>query len=141
MHERVWSCYKFCFVQVSSATLKHRLRNNKTMTHLNAIYEYIDSHQNLFVQRLSDAVAIQSVSSQPEHSDDLVTMINHVADQLGTLQFDVQLKDVGNKTFFRRLLRSIHWNISSLWPTNFILFLHLRRNWTTTSHICQVTQL
>ena len=43
------------------------------------VYRYIDDHQDLYVERLKEAVAIQSVSAWPEKRDEIVKMVKHVA--------------------------------------------------------------
>ena len=43
------------------------------------VSRYIDDHQELYVERLKNAVAIQSVSAWPEKRDEIVKMVKHVA--------------------------------------------------------------
>lgn len=64
---------------------------------LKAIFNYVDEHQDLYVQRLSDAVAIQSVSgwTYPPYRDNIVRMINQVKDELISLGGEVELADLG----------------------------------------------
>jgi len=40
---------------------------------------YIDANQELFIQRLSEAVAIQSVSGWPEARGNVTQMVQYVA--------------------------------------------------------------
>ena len=44
------------------------------------LFRYIDEHQDLYVQRLREAVAIQSVSAWPEKRGEIVKMVKHVAE-------------------------------------------------------------
>lgn len=49
------------------------------MTEFGILCRYIDSNQDLYVKRLADAVAIQSVSGLPEKRDEVVKMVKSVA--------------------------------------------------------------
>lgn len=64
---------------------------------LEAIFKYVDEHQELYVKRLSDAVAIQSVSgwTDPPYRDNIVEMINQVKDKVISLGGEVELADLG----------------------------------------------
>jgi len=72
----------------------------KKMAHLEKIYKYIDDNQQLYVKRLSDAVAIRSVSAWPETRDEVIKMMHVVADQLKELQCTVDLMDIGEHLHF-----------------------------------------
>ncbi|XP_064635437.1 cytosolic non-specific dipeptidase-like [Lineus longissimus] len=62
---------------------------------LKKIFEYIEGNQDLYVQRLADAVAIQSVSSWPEKRPEIVRQVKEVAKQIESLGGRVELCDVG----------------------------------------------
>ncbi|KAL9955615.1 hypothetical protein ACROYT_G036964 [Oculina patagonica] len=64
---------------------------------LEAIFKYVDNHQDLYVKRLSDAVAIKSVSAWTEgpYRDEIVKMINHAKDEIIRLGGEVELADLG----------------------------------------------
>jgi len=72
----------------------------KKVAHLEKIYKYIDDNQQLYVKRLSDAVAIRSVSAWPETRDEVIKMMHIVADQLKELQCTVDLMDIGEHLHF-----------------------------------------
>ncbi|KAJ7390427.1 Metallopeptidase M20 [Desmophyllum pertusum] len=64
---------------------------------LEAIFKYVDNHQEVYVKRLSDAVAIQSVSAwtDPPYRDEIVKMINQVKDEVIRLGGEVELAELG----------------------------------------------
>jgi len=66
---------------------------------METIYEYIDSHQDLYVKRLAEAVAIRSVSCWPETRPEVVKMVHHVAKEIERLGGTTRLADVGIETF------------------------------------------
>ena len=47
---------------------------------LSKIFKYIDDNQSLYVQRLSDSVAIQSVSAWPEKRGEIKKQVVEVAE-------------------------------------------------------------
>jgi nonspecific dipeptidase len=61
------------------------------------LFKYIDDHQDLYVQRLADAVAIQSVSAWPEKRQDIGTMVKLVAKEVEKLGGTVELVDPGSQ--------------------------------------------
>ena len=42
-------------------------------------YSYIDQHEGVYIKRLANAVAIQSVSSWVDHRDDVIKMVKETA--------------------------------------------------------------
>ncbi|XP_074638703.1 cytosolic non-specific dipeptidase-like isoform X2 [Acropora palmata] len=64
---------------------------------LESIFSYIDKQQEVFVQRLRDAVAIKSVSAWTEekYRNEIVKMVNHVKDEIIRLGGEVELVDLG----------------------------------------------
>lgn len=65
---------------------------------MEAIFEYIENHQELYVQRLAEAVAIRSVSCWVETRPDVVKMVHHVAKEVERLGGTTKLEDVGFET-------------------------------------------
>ncbi|KAM7439113.1 Metallopeptidase M20 [Porites harrisoni] len=64
---------------------------------LDSIFKYVDQHQDLYVKRLSDAVAIQSVSAWTEekYRNEIVKMVNHVKDEVIRLGGEAELAELG----------------------------------------------
>lgn len=64
---------------------------------LESIFKHVDNHQDLYVKRLSDAVAIKSVSAWTEgpYRDEIVKMVNHVKDEVIRLGGEVELAELG----------------------------------------------
>ncbi|KAG6835510.1 hypothetical protein H0H93_000694 [Arthromyces matolae] len=60
-----------------------------------AFLQYVDDNADAFIQRLSDAVAIPSVSGDPVHRDDVVKMANWLNNQLKAFGVETQLVDLG----------------------------------------------
>ena len=68
------------------------------MSVLDKIFKYVDDHQDLYIKRLSDSVAIQSVSAIPEKRGECKRMMEVTADQLrDQLGCTVELRDLGIK--------------------------------------------
>ena len=65
------------------------------MAHLEKVFQYIDDNQKLYVKRLSDVVAIQSVSAEAEKRGEVIRMVEHTADELRKLGATAELVDVG----------------------------------------------
>jgi len=66
---------------------------------LKKIFEYVDAHKDVYIQRLSDAVAIQSVSAWPEARPEVQRMVEVVKKELvENLDTEVELCDVGMQT-------------------------------------------
>ncbi|XP_077994507.1 cytosolic non-specific dipeptidase-like [Glandiceps talaboti] len=63
--------------------------------YLPKLFSYIDDHQDLYVQRLKEAVAIQSVSAWPEKRPEIVRQVEEVKKQLEGLGGTAELADVG----------------------------------------------
>ncbi|CAK8695394.1 unnamed protein product [Clavelina lepadiformis] len=68
------------------------------MAHLEKVFQYIDDNQKLYVKRLSDVVAIQSVSAEAEKRGEVIRMVEHTADELRKLGATAELVDVGKQT-------------------------------------------
>ncbi|CAM4772014.1 unnamed protein product [Rotaria magnacalcarata] len=61
------------------------------------IAKYLDDHQKDYIQRLSDAVSIPSVSAWPEHRPEVVRMVEWTKSFMETLGVTVELADVGEQ--------------------------------------------
>ncbi|KAG7095694.1 hypothetical protein E1B28_006408 [Marasmius oreades] len=59
--------------------------------------EYVDNKADLFIQRLSDAVAIKSVSSDPQCRSEVIKMSNWIKDQFSAVGVDTELRDLGKQ--------------------------------------------
>ncbi|XP_035672400.1 cytosolic non-specific dipeptidase-like isoform X2 [Branchiostoma floridae] len=62
---------------------------------LQKIFSYIDDHQEEYVKRLSDVVAIKSVSAWPEVRGEVIRMVKHTAKELEALGATVELCELG----------------------------------------------
>ena len=70
------------------------------MSALDKIFQYVDDHQELYIKRLSDSVAIQSVSAVPEKRGECKRMMEVTAKQLKEqLGCTVELRDLGKHRF------------------------------------------
>ncbi|XP_062512918.1 cytosolic non-specific dipeptidase-like [Corticium candelabrum] len=61
------------------------------------IFEYIDGHQEVYIGRLKDAVAIKSVSAWPDHRPEVVRMIDYAVDELKRLGAEAWKVDLGKQ--------------------------------------------
>lgn len=61
------------------------------------LFKFIDEHQKDYIQRLSDAVSIPSVSAWPDHRNEVVRMVQWTKSLLETLGATVELADVGEQ--------------------------------------------
>uniref|UniRef100_A0A3Q1I9P9 Cytosolic non-specific dipeptidase n=1 Tax=Anabas testudineus TaxID=64144 RepID=A0A3Q1I9P9_ANATE len=67
------------------------------MAHLTELFDYVDKHQDLYVQRLADWVAVQSVSAWPEKRGEIKKMMEMAAKDIERLGGTVELVDVGKQ--------------------------------------------
>ncbi|NXM33555.1 CNDP2 dipeptidase, partial [Oxyruncus cristatus] len=67
------------------------------MSALETIFKYIDEHQDLYVQRLAEWVAIQSVSAWPEKRGEIKRMMEVAARDIERLGGTTQLMDIGKQ--------------------------------------------
>lgn len=65
---------------------------------MEAIFKHIDANEDLYIRRLAEAVAIQSVSGAPEKRDDVVKMVKYVAAEVERLGGKTRLADIGKQT-------------------------------------------
>ena len=65
------------------------------MAHLEKVFKYIDNNQDLYIKRLSDVVAIQSVSALAEKRNDVIEMVKHTEEEMKKLGCATELVDVG----------------------------------------------
>lgn len=65
---------------------------------LSKLFSYIDDHSQEYVDRLAEAVAIQSVSSWPDKRGEVIKMVEKVADDLKKLGATIELADIGKQT-------------------------------------------
>ncbi|TID16566.1 CNDP dipeptidase [Venturia nashicola] len=71
---------------------------------LDAYFKQVDSLSDHFINRLSEAVAIPSVSAEDERRPEVVRMGNWLADQLKSLGADVELRPLGKQPHKEHLL-------------------------------------
>lgn len=62
------------------------------------IFKYIDSKQEVFVERLAEAVAIRSVSGCPEEREEVRKMVHYTAKMIGDLGGTTRLAELGMQT-------------------------------------------
>ncbi|KAG7273567.1 hypothetical protein CRUP_019813 [Coryphaenoides rupestris] len=67
------------------------------MAHLPALFKYLDEHQDLYVERLADWVAVQSVSAWPEKRGEIKKMMEMAAKDIERLGGTVEMVDVGKQ--------------------------------------------
>lgn len=65
------------------------------MAHLNKVFKYIDDNQDLYIKRLSDVVAIESVSALAEKRNDVIKMVKYTEAEMKKLGCSTRLVDVG----------------------------------------------
>ncbi|XP_078073285.1 cytosolic non-specific dipeptidase-like isoform X3 [Mustelus asterias] len=66
---------------------------------LDQVFHYIDEHQDDYVQRLKEWIAIQSESGNPTKREDVIRMMQVVGEMIKHLGGTVELTDVGNEEF------------------------------------------
>ncbi|KAF2020383.1 CNDP dipeptidase [Aaosphaeria arxii CBS 175.79] len=67
------------------------------MPHLDPYFKQVDGLQETFIQRLREAVAIPSISSEDERRPDVVKMGHWLADQIKALGGEVELRELGKQ--------------------------------------------
>ncbi|MEQ2224933.1 Metallopeptidase M20 [Ilyodon furcidens] len=67
------------------------------MSHLPALFKYVDEHQDLYVQRLAEWISVQSVSSWPEKRGEIKRMMEMAAKDIEKLGGTVELVDNGTQ--------------------------------------------
>ncbi|KAJ8288342.1 hypothetical protein COCON_G00010010 [Conger conger] len=68
-----------------------------TSTVLDPLFLYIDEHQNEFVQRLGEWVAVKSDSSHRVHWGDIHRILNMTADRIKEMGGQVEFADIGTQ--------------------------------------------
>nr|XP_020657468.1 cytosolic non-specific dipeptidase isoform X2 [Pogona vitticeps] len=71
--------------------------DQKMSSVLETLFEYVDKHQDLYVKRLADWVAIQSVSAWPEKRGEVKRMIEVAAKDIERLGGTTELMDIGKQ--------------------------------------------
>lgn len=61
------------------------------------VFSYIDQHEDEYVKRLAEVVAIPSVSAWPDYRHEIVRQMNHTAKEVERLGGKVVLEDVGEE--------------------------------------------
>lgn len=67
------------------------------MAYLPKLFKYIDDNQELYVKRLAEWVAIQSVSALPEKRSETVEMVKFVGKEIEKLGGSIELTDNGQQ--------------------------------------------
>uniref|UniRef100_A0A3Q2U9K3 Cytosolic non-specific dipeptidase n=1 Tax=Fundulus heteroclitus TaxID=8078 RepID=A0A3Q2U9K3_FUNHE len=67
------------------------------MAHLQALFKYVDEHQDLYVQRLGEWVGVQSVSVWPEKRGEIKKMMEMAAKDIERLGGKVELVENGTQ--------------------------------------------
>ncbi|XP_072118745.1 cytosolic non-specific dipeptidase isoform X2 [Mobula birostris] len=68
------------------------------MAYLPKLFKYIDDNQDLYVTRLAEWVAIQSVSALPEKRSEIIRMVELVSKEIEKLGGSVELAENGQQT-------------------------------------------
>ncbi|EFR02781.1 hypothetical protein MGYG_05780, partial [Nannizzia gypsea CBS 118893] len=71
--------------------------DSKMAPQLDPFFKKVDELKQPFIERLREAVAIQSVSAQAESRPEVVRMGHWIADQLKTLGAEVELRELGKE--------------------------------------------
>nr|XP_002124592.3 cytosolic non-specific dipeptidase-like [Ciona intestinalis] len=66
-------------------------------SNLDKLFEYIRSKEELYIQRLTDVVAIQSVSAWADKRGECIRMMEHTKTEMEKLGCDVKLMDIGTQ--------------------------------------------
>ena len=66
---------------------------------MDAFYSYVDANKATWVQRLAEAVAVQSVSSDPKRRPECIRMMELARDKLIALGGDAKLNPIGDQAF------------------------------------------
>ncbi|XP_059900327.1 cytosolic non-specific dipeptidase-like [Gadus macrocephalus] len=67
------------------------------MAHLSTLFKYLDEHQDLYVERLAEWVAVQSVSAWPEKRGEIKKMMDIAAKDIERLGGTVEMVDNGKQ--------------------------------------------
>ncbi|XP_021416076.2 cytosolic non-specific dipeptidase isoform X1 [Oncorhynchus mykiss] len=67
------------------------------MAHLQALFKYVDEHQELYIERLAQWVAVQSVSAWPEKRGEIKKMMEMAAKDIEKLGGTVEMVDIGKQ--------------------------------------------
>ncbi|KAK3511792.1 hypothetical protein QTP70_023190 [Hemibagrus guttatus] len=73
------------------------LQYYSTMSYLPALFKYVDEHQDEYVKRLADWVAVQSVSAWPEKRGEIKKMMEMAAKDIERLGGTAELVDIGKQ--------------------------------------------
>ena len=61
------------------------------------LYSHVDANKSRYIDALSQAVAIKSVSAWPDHREEINKMVNWTAKKLEALGAKIELCDVGKQ--------------------------------------------
>ncbi|XP_064836318.1 cytosolic non-specific dipeptidase-like isoform X1 [Oncorhynchus masou masou] len=67
------------------------------MAHLQALFKHVDEHQELYIERLAQWVAVQSVSAWPEKRGEIKKMMEMAAKDIEKLGGTVEMVDIGKQ--------------------------------------------
>ncbi|XP_076865968.1 cytosolic non-specific dipeptidase isoform X2 [Brachyhypopomus gauderio] len=67
------------------------------MSYLETLFKYVDDHQDTYVKRLGDWVAVQSVSAWPEKRGEIQKMMEIAGKDIERLGGSVELVDIGKE--------------------------------------------
>ena len=65
------------------------------MAHLQSIFDYVDKNEKLYIDRLAEVVAIESVSAFAAKRDEVIQMVHHTTAELKKLGCTAEEIDVG----------------------------------------------
>ncbi|XP_078396012.1 cytosolic non-specific dipeptidase-like isoform X1 [Cetorhinus maximus] len=69
----------------------------QALSPLDQVFQYIDEHQDDYVQNLKEWIAIQSESGNPTKRDDVIRMMQVVGERIKGLGGTIELTDLGNE--------------------------------------------
>ena len=64
---------------------------------MEAIIAYLQANEESFVQRLSDAVSIKSISASPEHRGECIRQMHESVKLLKSVKATTELVDIGEQ--------------------------------------------
>jgi Cys-Gly metallodipeptidase DUG1 len=91
----IYRSFEFSRTYITPAILSHQAR--KMTPELDGFFKQVDSSADHFIERLRQAVAIPSISSDAARRPDVVRMGHFLADELKALGAEVELRPLGKQ--------------------------------------------
>ena len=91
------------------------------MSAVDNIFNYIDKHQDEYVKRLADVVAIKSVSAWADHRPEVKRMVTHMAQEMESLGCTTELVDPG-RCNYHIVRQALYILFITIYVNNILLF-------------------